>query len=99
MSDRLIRANVAVLKEVMKMSEELKRILIEIIDENGWYAEREAALLAANTIETAKKTARETARETAKKLLSFGDSAEKIAIATNLPIEEVMELAQPASTT
>ena len=35
------------------MSEELKRILIEIIDENGWYAEREAALVAATVRETA----------------------------------------------
>ena len=84
--DRLIRSNKAAFKEVMKMSEELKRIWNEIVDEYGWYAEREAALIAT------------TARETARKLLGFGDPVEKIAIATNLPIEEVMELAKPAST-
>ena len=97
--DRLIRANKDVLKGVMEMSEELKRILIEIIDENGWYAERDAkrdaALLAANTRETAIKTA----KETAKKLLGFGYPIEEISIATNLTVEEVMELAQPASST
>ena len=33
------------------------------------------------------------ARETAKQLLNFGDSVEKIAAITKLPVEEIMELA------
>ena len=34
------------------------------------------------------------ALETAKKLLSYGDSPEKVSICTNLPLETVQELAQ-----
>ena len=34
------------------------------------------------------------ALETAKKLLSYGDSSEKVSICTNLPLETVQELAQ-----
>ena len=83
--DRLIRANENTFKEVSSMSEELKRIWGEIANENGWLAERDAALIA--------ETASITARETAKKLLDFGDPVDKIAFATNLPVEEVMELA------
>ena len=63
------------------MSEELKAILSEFMEETGWLTEREQAVIA------------ETARATAKKLLEFGDPIEKIAAVTNLPIEEVMELA------
>ena len=79
--DRLIRANEDVFKEVMVMSEELKRIWNEIANETGWLVEREAALIA------------ETARETAKKMLSYGDPVDKIAAVTGLPVEEVVELA------
>ena len=34
------------------------------------------------------------ALETAKKLLSYGDSPEKVSICTNLPLETVQELTQ-----
>ena len=83
--DRLIRANETVFKEVTEMSEELKRIWNEIADETGWLAEREQAVITA--------TARETARKTARKMLSYGDSVDKIAVVTQLPVEEVIELA------
>ena len=34
------------------------------------------------------------ALETAKKILAYGDSPEKVALCTNLPLETVLELAQ-----
>ena len=34
------------------------------------------------------------ALETAKKFLAYGDSPEKVALCTNLPLETVLELAQ-----
>ena len=36
----------------------------------------------------------EKALETAKKFLAYGDSPEKVALCTNLPLETVLELAQ-----
>ena len=36
----------------------------------------------------------ETKLETAKKFLAYGDSPEKVALCTNLPLETVLELAQ-----
>ena len=36
----------------------------------------------------------ERALETAKKFLAYGDSPEKVALCTNLPLETVLELAQ-----
>ena len=71
------------------MSKELKRILTEVAVENGWFAEREQEAAALAT----KETAKETARKTAKKMLSYGDSFDKIAAVKELSVEEVMELA------
>ena len=89
--DRLIKANEAVFEEVKEMSEESKRILYRFAERTGWLAEREQAAVAAAT----REIARETARETARKLLGFGMTVDKIAIATNLTVEEIMELSQP----
>ena len=36
----------------------------------------------------------ETKLETAKKFLAYGDSPEKVALCTNLPLETVLDLAQ-----
>ena len=79
--DRLVQANPEAYEEVTGMSAEVKDIVIEIANKDGWFVERDAALIA------------ETARKTAKKLLDFGDPVDKIAAATNLSVEEVMELA------
>ena len=49
--------------------------------ETDWLAEREQTAIA------------ETARETAKKMLGYGNPVNKIAAVTELPVEEVMELA------
>ena len=75
--DRLIQANEDAYREAIGMSEGLKRIMHEVAVEQGWLEEKVKAA----------------ARETAKKLLKYGDPAEKIAEVTNLPVEEVMELA------
>ena len=87
--DRLIQANKEAYKEATRVSEETKKIVLEIAEEDGWFAERDQAIIAV----TARETARITARETARKLLDFGDPVDKIAVATNLPIEEIMEMA------
>ena len=83
--DRLIQANKDAFKEVSGMSKELKRILTEVVVENGWLAEREQ--------EAAALATKETVRETARKMLSYGDPFDKIAAVTELSVEEVMELA------
>ena len=83
--DRLIKANKDACKEAIMMSEELRRIWDEIADETGWLADRDQKVIA-NAI-------RETARTTAKKMLHYGDPIDKIAAVTELPFEEVMELA------
>ena len=67
------------------MSDGLKRIWNEIAYETGWFMEREQEAIAAAT--------RETARETARKMLGYGDSFDKTAAVTELPIKEVQELA------
>ena len=64
------------------MSAEVKDIVLEIANEDGWFAKRDAVII------------EETAREAAKKLLSFGDPIDKIVAVTNLPAEEILELAQ-----
>ena len=83
--DRLIQANKDAYREATIMSEEVKRIVLKIANEDGWFMERDAALVA--------ETAQKTAQKTAKKLLEFGYPVEEIAAATNLSVEEVMELA------
>ena len=67
------------------MSEEVKRIVLEIANEDGWFAERDQEIIAV--------TVRETARKTAKKMLELGYPVEEISIITKLPVEEVKELA------
>ena len=79
--DRFIQANKDAFKEVVGMSEGLKKIWDEVAEEAGWFAEREQAAAAT------------TAREIAKQLLKFGDPVEKIAAVTKLPVDEIMELA------
>ena len=74
--DRLAKANLAVFKEALNMSETLKEILLEGAEEYGWldkrfFAEKE---------------------KIAKRLLLLGDPVEKVAEATELPIETVEQL-------
>ena len=83
--DKLIQANPEAYEEVTKMSAEVKDIVLKIANEDGWFAERDAVII--------EETAREVAIETARKLLSFGDPIDKIAAVTNLPAEEILELA------
>ena len=80
-------------KEAFLMSEELRQLWNEIADETGWLADREAELVAVTARETARVTARESARETARRLLAYDFPVDKIAAATNLAVEEVLELA------
>jgi len=75
--DRLIRANLAVFKEAMKMSEAVKEIFLETAEENGWLENKFVDRLELDR------------KNTARKLISFGVSFEKIAEATGLTIETV----------
>ena len=83
--DRLIQANRSAYKEALNMSEEVKKLFLEVADENGWLIPR----LEAN----ARAAAEATAEATARQLLSYGDPIEKIAAVTNLPVEVIKELA------
>lgn len=74
--DRLIRANLSAFKEAMEMSEAVKEIFLETAEEKGWLEAR---------FESDRKTI-------AKKLLLFGVTAEKVAEATELPMETVLDL-------
>ena len=76
--DGLIKANFDTFREAMKMGEAAKELFLEAAEEYGW---RE-------------KFENERAKEIAKKLLSLGDPTEKVAEATNLPIEVVRGLAR-----
>ena len=79
--DRLIKANPAAFEEALSMlTEEAKVIFLEGAEKCGWLNER----LEQNTIQNKK--------EIAKNLLLLGDSAEKVAQATKLPIETVINL-------
>ena len=74
--DRLIRANLATFKEVMKMSETVKEIFLETAEENGWLDSR---------LESDRK-------KIARKLLSLGIPFEKVTEATELPVDAVASL-------
>ena len=74
--DRLIRANLAVFKEAMKMSETVKDIFLETAEENGWL----------------EKYGNAKAIKIARKLLLLGDSVEKVSEATELPVDVVTSL-------
>jgi len=74
--DRVIRANLATFKEVMKMSETVKEIFLETAEENGWldkYGDAKAVKIARN-------------------LLLLGLSVEKVAEATELSTDVVASL-------
>jgi hypothetical protein len=79
--DRLIQANVIVFMEVMNVSDAVKELFFEAAENNGWLQERD----------------NKTLREVAIKLLSLGDSVEKVATATGLPINKVEGLLEYAS--
>ena len=79
--DRLIKANPAAFEEAMNMlTAEAKEIFLEGAEKYGWLNGK-----IERKIEQNKK-------EIAKKLLLLGDSVEKVAEATELPIETVMSL-------
>ena len=92
--DRLVQANREAFKEVMSMGKSAMELFLEYAEEFGWLEELENKAAAA----AARKAERVTARETATRLLGFGDPIEKISIATQLPAEEIMELAREADT-
>ena len=75
--DRLVKANLLVFKEALKMSETLMEIFLEGAEEYGWLDDK---------FVEKKKIAR--------KLLLLGVSVEKVAEATELPIETVNALCQ-----
>lgn len=75
--DRLIRANLAVFKEAMKMSEAVKEIFLETAEENGWLENKFVDRLELDR------------KNIARKFLSLGVSADKIAEATGLTVEIV----------
>ena len=102
--DKLVRANLDVFKEATNMSEDTKKmiandpelvailegLLAERIEQRKKEAAKEAVKKAVK--KAAKKTAKKTAKETGKKMLQDGESAEKIARWTGLPVEEVLKL-------
>jgi len=77
--DRLVRANLAVFEEALAMTETVNEIFLEIAEKNGWLDK----WLDDKFIDR---------KEIAKRLLQLGDSIEKVADATELPIETVASL-------
>ena len=73
----IIDSNLEVFREVMNMVPELKERFLEMAEEDGWLDERDI----------------EKAKAMAKKLLRFGDSVEKVAEVTELPLDTVRTLA------
>ena len=77
--DRLMKANQAVFKEVLSMSDTaIREVFVKAVaEESGWLRDRDL----------------ENAKEIARTLLSLGDPVEKVAEATKLPLETVRSLA------
>ena len=78
--DRLAKANLDTFREAMDMTDETMLLLLEGAEERGWFAKRDKQIIT------------QSKKETAKKFLLLGVSVEKIAEATELPIETVMGL-------
>ena len=76
--DRLIRANLAVFKEAIKMSEAVKEIFLETAEENGWLENKFVDRL----------------ESMARDMLLDGESIEKVSRWTKLPIPAVEKLLQ-----
>ena len=80
--NRLVKANPKAYKEAIEMfSEDLRELFMSSAEEHGWFAGRD------NNREIEKS------KRIAEKLLMFGDSPEKIAEATELPLDTVIEIA------
>ena len=75
--DRLIQANYNSYKEAGKMSEETITLILADAEEKGWLKNRD----------------NEKAKGIAKRMLLLGDSAERVAAVTELPLETVLALA------
>ena len=74
--DRLVKANPSAFTEVLNMSEAVKEIFLEGAEKYGWLEDK--------LVDNKKKIA--------KKLLLLGDPIEKVAEATELPLETVRAL-------
>ena len=86
--NRLIQANREAFEEAMAMTDLMLDIAMEVAEKKGRLAERDK--------EIARETARESARKTAVRLFGFGLQVEQISAATELPAEEVAQLAKEA---
>ena len=82
--DRVIKANPTKFREAVDMSEETKKIVLWALEDTGALAERDKRIVAERVAERD--------IETAKKMLSFGDSVEKIMAIIGLPREIVENL-------
>jgi len=78
--DRLVRANTHAFREVLNMSEAVKEIFLESAEKYGWLNDRFNDRLSMEK------------KHIAKKLLSLGISVEKVAEATELPVDTVESL-------
>ena len=78
--DRLVRANTHAFREVLNMSEAVKEIFLESAEKYGWLNDRFNDRLSMEK------------KHIAKKLLSLGNSVEKVAEATELPVDTVESL-------
>ena len=88
--DRLRMANMEAFEEVLSVNDSWKEMFFRLAEKDGWLEMREREVRAA--------TARVTAREAATRMLGFGLPIEQICIVTQLPAEEIMELAREAET-
>jgi len=80
--DRLVKANANAFMEAMNMfTEGVRDIFLEGAERYGWLSERDTNLKIEN------------AKEIAKKMLEFGDTPEKVARATELPLDTVLAIA------
>jgi len=83
--DRLVRANTHAFREVLNMSEAVKEIFLESAEKYGWLNDRYVDKKQLNDMFVEKE-------QIAKKLLSIGISVEKVAEATELPVDTVESL-------
>jgi len=83
--DRLIQANQQAFMEAIMLGEAAKALFLEAAGEEGWLDERDKQ----------RDKQRDEWRdiETAKKMLFFGDTAEKVSKIMNIPLEKVKTLA------
>jgi predicted transposase YdaD len=90
--DRLVKANPDVFMEAMNMfTDGVREIFMEGAEKNGW--------LESYGIEIDKEKDKEKAKEIAKKMLLDGESIEKIAHWTDLPIETIKSIANELENT